>query len=205
MLCDFCKDRYHPCRRCKSALDCCSRCEKVKHKEFFSSSMWHNHADTTRKIICLQCEAKPSGLKCDICKVTKPTKEFSTSAQRNHTSTTQKTRCYDCSHPPCMFLPKCTTCTKCRRTTCRDRNCSKEIETLHPSKLPGTFEDVHNYACLRCAYVRCVVKQADGTRCGKERRHNARANAKRNQEEYKCGKCETWWSSLATLRDAKNM
>ncbi len=81
-------------------------------------------------------------------------------------------------------------------------SCSKESKSLNPKQLPKTKEEAKNYACTRCRYVRCTVTQPDGSRCGKERRPHARAEAKRKQQEYNCGECLTWLLSQATLQKA---
>ena len=156
--------------------------------------------------MCLECEGKCIVLKCDICQTTKPQSAFPASAVKHYADSTQNSRCYDCSHPPCMFLPRCKTCAQCRRPTCRPTChaaiCTKRIETLPSEELPTSAEEVQNFACKRCKYVRCIVKQADGSRCGKERRHNAQAKARKNQEEYSCGECQTWLLSKTSLREA---
>ena len=132
---------------------------------------------------------KPKKLEllCDICSLTKPENIFSVSALKNRAAKTQVTRCHDCSHPPCIFLPSCTTCAKCRNPTCRTKICSKAIEPLPSMELPASAEKVQTFECKRCKYVRCIVVQPDGTRCGRERRHNAQAQAKRLHNDYKCG------------------
>ena len=153
--------------------------------------------------MCLECEGKRVVLKCDICQKMKPKSAFPASALKHYATSTQNSRCYDCSHPPCMFLPRCTTCAKCRNPKCHEAICTKRIETLPSAELPASAEEAQNFACKRCKYVRCMVKQADGSRCGKERRHNAQAKARKNREEYSCGDCRTWLLSQASLREAK--
>ena len=117
-----------------------------------------------------------------------------------HNSSTQTTRCHDCSNPPCMFRPKCPTCSTCRDPTCKTPNCTKAIKTVNSQQLPASAEDVANFACDRCRYVRCIVKRPDGTVCGKERRHNAQAKARKSKTAYSCGDCKTWLLSQETLR-----
>ena len=140
-------------------------------------------------------------LKCSICNDTKPSSAFSPSAIKNMSQ--RIFRCYDCSRPPCMFIPKCTTCTKCRDEKCKKgARCTKSIETLNSKLLPATAEEVQKYACDKCRYVRCIVMQPDGSICGKERRANAKAKARRDKTDYKCGDCLTWLLSQDTLRKA---
>ena len=165
------------------------QCGRVKGRAGFSPSMWHNKADKEREVQCLECEAKTTTLVCDICSLTKPENAFAISALHNRALKTRKTRCHDCSHPPCIFLLSCTSCAKCRNPTCRTKICSKAIEPLPSMELPASAEKVQTFECKRCKYVRCIVVQPDGTRCGRERRHNAQAQAKRLHNDYKCGAC----------------
>ncbi len=176
----------------------CNKCGQSKLQTEYSASMWHHKASTDRMILCLECEAQTPTFMCDICNISQPVGAFSASTLKH--SKTQNTRCYDCSNPPCMFRPKCTTCTKCRGTTCKDTNCTKDIKTVASEHLPASVEDVKTFACLRCIYVRCIVRLPDGTACGKERRQNAKAKARRNHTDYTCGDCQTWLFSQATLR-----
>ena len=151
---------------------------------------------------CLKC----SLMVCDICEKAKPLIAFPSSAldNRHRNTKTRNCRCLDCSRPPCIFLPKCKTCIKCRGDSClKGPTCTKEIKTLNLKQLPKTKEEVTTYSCTRCRYVRCTVIQPDGSRCGKERRAHARASAKQRQEEYNCGDCLTWMLSQTTLQKAK--
>ncbi len=196
-------DRTIICLQCEAkniegAKHPCNKCGQWKLQTEYSASMWNHKANTDRMIICLECEAQTPTFRCDICNISKPVGAFSASALSH--SKTRNTRCYDCSNPPCMFRPKCTTCTKCRGTTCKETNCTKDIKTVPPEHLPASVEDVKTFACQRCIYVRCIVRLPDGTVCGKERRHNAKAKARRNQTDYTCGDCQTWLFSQATLR-----
>lgn len=136
-----------------------------------------------------------------ICGTTKPVDTSSAPALANRAHSAQYTRRYDCSHPrcmflpqctprskcrsfncrihpPCMFLPKCTSCSKCRRLQQRCRNCAFGRTTSN--------EDVQSVA----ARTRCMILQADGTRCGRVRRQSARARARRNRLQYTCGDCQ---------------
>ena len=167
--------------------------------------MWHNPAFLATKF--LQREAKVPTMECEICTLTKPVGVFPASAVRNLSKRNQRNmRYYDCPHPPCMFFPKCTPCTKCRRHTCRGgRGCPNVIKTLPSTELPKSKKDVESFACKRCAYVRCNVRQSDGTLCGRWRRQNAQAKAKRDNEPYKCGECQTWMASQETLHASTMM
>ena len=169
-----------------------------KHEDSFSKSQWHNRRE--RPATCLECQNMDL-LKCSICHDTKLSSAFSPSAIKNISQ--QNFRCYDCSRPPCMFIPKCTTCTKCRDEKCKKgARCTKSIETLNSKLLPATAEEVQKYACDKCRYVRCIVMKPDGSICGKERRANAKAKARRDKTDYKCGDCLTWLLSQDTLRKA---
>ncbi len=189
------------CLQCEAkniAKHPCNKCGQSKLQTEYSASMWNNKSRTDRMILCLECEAQTPTFMCDICNISQPVGAFSASTLKH--SKTQNTRCYDCSNPPCMFRPKCTTCTKCRGTTCKDTNCTKDIKTVDSEHLPASVEDVKTFACLRCKYVRCIVRLPDGTVCGKERRQNAKAKARRHQTDYTCGDCQTWLLNQATLR-----
>ena len=128
-------DRTIICLQCEAkniegAKHPCNKCGQWKLQTEYSASMWNHRANTDQMIICLECEAQTPTFRCDICNISKPVGAFSASALSH--SKTQNTRCYDCSNPPCMFRPKCTTCTKCRGTTCKDTNCTKDIKTVPP-------------------------------------------------------------------------
>ena len=177
----------------------CTKCGISKPQDAYSRSQWHNKLQRLAK--CLQCEKLEDLLKCSICHDTKPSSAFSPSAIKNISQ--RIFRCYDCSRPPCMFIPKCTTCTKCRDEKCKKgARCTKSIETLNSKLLPATAEEVQKYACDKCRYVRCIVMKPDGSICGKERRANAKAKARRDKTDYKCGDCLTWLLSQDTLRKA---
>ena len=160
--------------------------------------MWHHRFDTKQSFYCLECQAQKESVRCDICNTFKQAQAFPDSALRQNS--TRTSRCHDCSSPPCMFGPKCPTCKTCRYHKCKTPNCAKAIETVHWKQLPASAEDVANFACVRCKYVRCIVKQPDGTVCGKERRHNAQAKARKSKTAYSCGDCQTWLLSQETLR-----
>ena len=176
----------------------------------YSQSVWHHKADTNRHIICLACEKNRAAnhhhcdLECDVCCLSKPRAAFPENYLKHKLGSTTRLRCIDCWHPPCMFMTKCPTCIHCRDEKCKVRaNCSKDIKPLQRGELPMTMADVKNFACTRCRYVRCTVRQADGTLCGKERRHNAQATARKKKQEYTCGDCETWLLSQESLRRSK--
>ena len=59
-----------------------------------------------------------------------------------------------------------------------------------------------NFWIDKCRYVRCILRRPDGSICGKERRANAKAKARRDKTDYKCGDCLTWLLSQDTLRKA---
>ena len=183
----------------------CSRCGISKTKASYSLSMWHHkQEDSARQILCLECEAAAPGLKCDICDQMKPTTAFSSSALNHRGDTKRKLRCVDCSKPPCMFLPMCKTCTACREEQCGGgRRCPQKITTLPTPLLPATLEAVQNYACATCRYVRCTVRQTDGSICGKERRRKAKTKAKKDKETFQCGDCQTWLLSVASMQRAR--
>ena len=81
-------------------------------------------------------------------------------------------------------------------------NFQYQIETLPSPQLPATAEDLKTFACERCKYVRCIVRHQDGSVCGKERRPQARAQARVHQKDYQCGECQTWLHSQKTLKEA---
>ena len=191
LSCEVCGTEVHaPKTRCQI-------CGKLKVKGQYSPSMWLHRLDADRSICCLECEAQTPSVRCDTCNMFKPAQAFSASALRH--SSTQTTRCHDCSSPPCMFRPKCPTCSTCRDPTCKTPNCTKAIKTVNSKQLPASAEDVANFACDRCRYVRCIVKRPDGTVCGKERRRNAQAKARKSKTAYSCGDCQTWLLSQETL------
>ena len=202
--CTLCEAESHlHCQQCGHEIGeeklRCHECGKLKVRKEYSASMWHNKSSTDRTIVCLECEAQTPTVKCDICNTSKPVEALPASALRH--SSTQTTRCYDCSHPPCMFLPQCPTCTQCRSTTCKDPRCREAPETVPSEHLTASVEDVKNFACERCEYLRCIG-QHDGTVCGKERRRQARAQARRNKTAYRCGDCQTWLLSQQSLQEA---
>ena len=205
--CTECQEKAHQCcdecgRDVSLPVHTCDRCGIAYRQEFFSASMWHNRTDSQRRIFCLDCEAQTPGLRCDICHFTKPVEAFSASAVQNRSAKTRTTRCLDCSRPPCVFLPNCATCVRCRQPTCKNPQCMDDIRALPPSELPATEEEARNFACTRCRYVRCVVRTADGSRCGKERGRKARAKARSSGDDYRCGECQTWLLAQRSLREA---
>ena len=139
-------------------------------------------------------------MRCDICAVDKPGGEFSASTMNNRCRRT--IRCLDCSSPPCMFLPRCETCTKCRNQKCNKNSSTEAGKALGAQELQASFEEVMNFACQCCKYVPCVVRQPDGTLCCQKRRENARAKAKKSRTAYSCGECQTWLLSQKSLQEA---
>ena len=126
---------------------------------------------------------------CVFCKLQKTSDEFSNS-QLAHKSRSGQIKCLACSNPPCIFRPKCQTCTTCRNPSCRKvQNCKKEVVKLKIE--PDTMEEVVNYTCERCLYLRCTTIESDGTRCGRLRRLNKHNDAKKNKVAYQCGECAT--------------
>ena len=176
----------------------CQQCGQPKGEQQYSPSMWHDRGATGRKILCLDCEAQKPMVTCSICKVSKPVDRFSASALRHKSQ--RDIRCLDCSNAPCMFLPKCETCTKCRNPKCKKSNCREAAKPVNSQELPASFEEVMNFACQSCRYVRCIVKQPDGTLCGRKRRHNAQATARKNRTAYSCAECQTWLLSQESWR-----
>jgi len=192
-----------PCQQCGHEMGIpkarCSRCNKVKPRAGYSAGHWLNKGKKDRQIVCLECEDIWGGLRCDICGVMKPPESFTAGSWKHKADQNRCSRCLDCAHPPCMFLPNCKTCEKCRGAKCKAPNCTKAIETLPSPQLPTTAEDARSFACETCRYVRCTVVQTDGTRCGAERRQKTRAKAKARREHYECGQCQTWKASCSTL------
>ena len=171
----------------------------------------------TRQSALNALKKKPPML-CEVCNQNKDISAFSKSDYANKTDTTRTTRCKDCSNPPCVFQPRCKTCVICRDSACRNsgnkKPCTKPRKALPVKFLPTTTEDVLNFACKRCRYERCVVRQADGTICGEKRERNpdtarrhglmTRKRAKVKKEDYKCRKCQTWMLSQRNLKGAPN-
>ena len=203
-VCLECEAHRHAiCESCGYAVDLpkarCSRCGKLKPRDGFSPGQWNHKKEKDRQILCLACEETKPGLRCDICGEVKPYSSFGAGSLDNKGKDGRRARCFDCAHPPCMFLPSCKTCAKCRRPGCKEPNCKKDIETLPSKQLPKTKEDVQNFACEHCEYVRCIVVQQDGTRCGRERTKKTRAKARARREHYECGQCLTWRDSCRNL------
>ena len=204
-------DRRIICSDCEAKDEkakACELCRVSKEKSHYSKSMWKHGFYTHRKIICIECEAEQNAIEkttfCDICKIAKPIHAFSDSANENKKKATQNSRCYDCSHPPCMFLPNCKTCVKCRDHKCRTSNCRKDIKTLNSMVIPATMEECQTFACERCKYLRCTVVQNDGNVCGKLRRLKTIKKARDKEEDYKCGDCQTWLLSRRILQCNKS-
>ena len=204
--CTECEAQGHrSCEVCWNELQAakvrCQLCGKLKGQGKYSPSMWHNRNDADRTLCCLECEAQIPRVRCEICNTLKPADAFSVSALHNASS--RSIRCHDCSSPPCMFRPKCTTCSTCRDPTCKTTLiCTKPIKTVPVMQLPASVDDVANFACDRCRYVRCIVKRPDGTVCAKERRRNAKAKARKDKTAYSCGDCQTWLLSQKSLQKA---
>ena len=166
----------------------CSECGMAKPQTHFSPSMWHHKGASDRTIKCLECEAKMPTARCDICHTTKPTQAFPASAI-SHQTHNQNTRCYDCSHPPCMFLPNCMTCARCRDSKSQAQNCTRPIQTLNSNYLPKNYEEVKSFACDRCQYIRCIAVKPDGTRCGKMRSRKKHSQARQSKQDFICAEC----------------
>ena len=166
----------------------CSRCGNFGTQDCFSPSMWQHNTTADRDIICIDCENNHEGFQCGFCKQTKPRNAFSASAIEDRKKD-QNFRCYDCSHPPCMFLPNCMTCTSCRDYKCQSTNCNKPIKTLNSKYLPKRIEELDSFACGRCKYVRCIAMKPDGTRCGKMRSRKMQSQARQLKEDFLCAEC----------------
>ena len=144
---------------------------------------------------------------CSICKISKPVHRFSASALRNKSQ--RDIRCLDCSNPPCMFLHhKCETCPQCRNPACRKKGrCTDGIadSTANSQQLPASLEDVRNFACDRCRYVKCIVRKPDGTVCGAQRKGKRhQTQARKDKEDYSCGDCRTWLLSQESLKQVRS-
>lgn len=78
----------------------------------------------------------------------------------------------------------------CTKTTKRSR-CTASIEALNPKQLPRTLSDVQEFLCLRCRYITCIRKNAQGIRCGKEMPKKSKAKLPEHpKEQYVCGVCQ---------------
>lgn len=163
----------------------CSQCGKIKIREQVSESMWKN---SDRNMVCLECEMEVAKQTCRLCGLRKAREQFSDS-MRHHS---ERDAVYlDRSHPPCMFGDSCKTCPNCRSPACQTKICTKPRQTLHWQELPKTIEDVQNFACGRCKYIRCIgkKKKTDGTGCGKERSMKEQPKARRCKEDFTCHDC----------------
>ena len=140
--------------------------------------------------MCLECDtdSEKKELTCAICEQKKPLEAFSGSMKVHISQRTIK--CIDCSHPPCMFAPNCETCTVCRNTRCRKSGqktkCTDEIQLLRAGQVPQTEDEVRNFACPRCKYVRCIHRFFANTVCGKVRPEWERAWARKNKMHFLC-------------------
>ena len=116
---------------------------------------------------------------------------------------TRRTLCKACCRPECAAAG-CKTCKSCRDAKCKSKTCTKPIEALHARQLPKTHQEVLDYFCERCQFVKCIVRKPDNTFCSKERRgKKAQARAREAMEDFKCGECQNWLfsqESLAAIR-----
>ena len=185
------------CTTCKTCRD--PRCTSKRcHKQV--STLNSNYLPLTyQDVLNFRCERR-AAIRCDICQELKPKASFGTSALQNKFKQTQNARCLDCSNPKCQAT-NCKTCPRCRNEKCHKKNrCTDSIATLNSQHLPEMHAEVMDFFCARCRFIKCVVKTTDGQFCSKERRSNKQAQAKRLQEHYKCGECQTWLFNQSALK-----
>ena len=171
--CTRCRDHRCNTKACKKAI------------QTLNSNILPVNLHDVKHFACQGCLL----MTCVLCKLQKTSDEFSHS-QLIHKSRSGHIKCLACSNPPCIFRPKCQTCKTCRNPSCRVvRNCKKEVVKVKIE--PATMEEVVNYTCERCLYLRCTTIESDGTRCGRLRRLNKHNDAKKKKVDYQCGECAT--------------